>query len=64
MTIPKVAIDITKGRKNLALFYVTILRVKCLDDLMFEEAFDLEKLIGDGGSTALDRQLDWQRRAL
>ena len=52
--MPKVVINITKGRKNLALFYVTILKVKCLDDLIFEEAFDLKKLIGDGGSTALD----------
>ena len=56
--MPKVVIDIADSRKNLALFYVAISRVKRLEDLMFNNPFNLERLTGDGGNTALDRQLD------
>ena len=53
--MPKVAIDIAKGRKKLDLFYVRISRVKRIKNIMFEESFDYERLIGTGGKTAINR---------
>lgn len=64
MTVPKVVLNISSGRKDLCLFYVAISRVKRIEDLMFEETFDFDRLASDGGSNALMRQLDWDRRAI
>ena len=64
MTVPKVALDITSGKKDLCLFYVAISRVRRLDDLMFEETFDFDRLSSDEGNNALMRQHDWERRDL
>ena len=64
MTVPKVALDITSGKKDLCLFYVAISRVRRLEDLMFEETFDFDRLSSDEGNNALMRQHDWERRDL
>ena len=37
----KVVLNISKGLKNIALFYISISRVKGLDDVLFELPFNL-----------------------
>ena len=51
--MPKVAIDITKGLKKLDIYYVRISRVKRLDNLMFKESFNYNRLTSTGGETAV-----------
>ena len=58
MTLPKVALNIIDGRKNLAVFYVGISRVKRMKDLMFEQSFNLDRLTGSSSNTAAIRKID------
>lgn len=64
MTVPKVVLNITHGRKDLGLFYVAASRVRRLEDLMFEESFDYERVNGGETELAVMRRLDWDRRQL
>jgi hypothetical protein len=63
MTVPKVVLNITTGKRDPALFYVAVSRVKRLQDLIFEEGFSLKRLSADGGPTAFMRDIDWRRRS-
>ncbi|XP_073287601.1 uncharacterized protein [Primulina huaijiensis] len=58
MTLPKAVLNLTQGTKNVSVYYVGVSRVKRLEDVMFEEAFDLERLTA--ATTALQemRQQD------
>ena len=58
MTLPKVALNIIDGRKNLAVFYVSISRVKRMEDLMFKQSFNLDRLIGSSSNIATIRKID------
>lgn len=62
MTLPRVALNLARGRKATDLFYVAVSRVKRLDDILFEEPFDLDRLQASGGDTAIDRMIDWDER--
>ena len=62
MTLPRVALNLARGRKATDLFYVAVSRVKRLDDILFEEPFDLDRLQASGGDTAIDRMIDWDKR--
>jgi len=52
--MPKVVINIAKGRKKLDLYYVRISYIKRLGDVMFEESFNLDRLIGTSSETAIN----------
>ena len=56
--MPKVALNIIDGKKNLAVFYVGISRVKRIEDLMFEQSFNLDRLIGSSSNIATIRKID------
>lgn len=63
MTMPRAVIDLSIGKKDLALFYVAISRVRRLEDIMFEQSFDYDRLVSDETANAAMRTSDWQRRA-
>ncbi|KAK5116807.1 hypothetical protein LTR85_009067 [Meristemomyces frigidus] len=64
MTVPKVVLNFSQGRKDTALFYVAASRVRRLEDLMFEETFDFDRMTGSEGEGAVMRRQDWDRRAV
>lgn len=64
MTMSRAVLDLSLGRKDLALFYVAISRVRRLEDIMFEQAFDYDRVTADKTANAIMRNYDWDRRAL
>lgn len=64
MTVPKVVLNLNHGRKDLGLFYVAASRVRRLEDLMFEETFDYERVKGGEADVSVMRQVDWARRSV
>ena len=64
MTMPRVVLDISLSRKDLALFYVGISRVRRLEDLMFEQPFDLARITAEPTRNSIMRATDWERRRL
>lgn len=64
MTMPRIVLDLSIGRKDLALFYVGVSRVRHIEDIMFETAFDLERITAEETPVAAMRSNDWDRRIL
>jgi hypothetical protein len=62
MTVPKVVLNFSQGRKDMGIFYVAASRVRRLEDLMFEESFDYERINGGETELAVMRRADWERR--
>lgn len=63
MTVPKVVLNLNHGRRDLGLFYVAASRVRRLEDLMFEETFDYERVNSNETNLAVMRRIDWDRRS-
>lgn len=63
MTMPRAVLDLSIGNKDLAVFYVAVSRVRRLEDIMFEQAFDYDRLVADETMYATMRSSDWHRRA-
>jgi ATP-dependent DNA helicase PIF1 len=64
MTVPKVVLNFSLGKRDLGLFYVAASRVRRLEDIMFEDTFDFDRLDAVDTANAISRQLDWERRSL
>ncbi|EGP86713.1 uncharacterized protein MYCGRDRAFT_44189, partial [Zymoseptoria tritici IPO323] len=62
ITIDKVVLDFSIGRKDLALFYIAASRVKRLEDVLFKRAFDFNRLTGTSGEGAVIRAADYSLR--
>jgi ATP-dependent DNA helicase PIF1 len=64
MTMPKVVLNIAHGRKDLGIFYVAASRVRRLEDIMFEESFDYERVTAGETELSIVRRIDWNRRSI
>lgn len=63
MTVPRVVLNISNGRKDMGLFYVAASRVRRIEDIMFEESFDYERVTGGETELSIMRRIDWDRRS-
>jgi ATP-dependent DNA helicase PIF1 len=64
MTMDKVALDLSIGKKDSILFYVACSRVKRIGDILFEQPFDHDRIRMQETFNATMRQEDWERRRL
>jgi ATP-dependent DNA helicase PIF1 len=64
MTMPKVVLNFTHSRKDLGVAYVAASRVRRLEDIMFEESFDFERVTSAETGLSIMRSMDWDRRAV
>ncbi|EGP83229.1 uncharacterized protein MYCGRDRAFT_50260, partial [Zymoseptoria tritici IPO323] len=56
--LSKAVLNISNSRKNVPLFYVAISRNKKLDNLLFKDTFDLERLTAGSRIVAEMRAYD------
>jgi hypothetical protein len=57
-------LNFNHGRQDLSLFYVAASRVRRIEDLMFEDSFDFDRINGGETNLAIMRRIDWDRRSL
>jgi ATP-dependent DNA helicase PIF1 len=59
LTLPKIVLDLSRIEYYFGLLYITILRVKTLDRLLFESPFDFDYFKKSKITISEDRDLDY-----
>jgi ATP-dependent DNA helicase PIF1 len=62
LTLPKVVLNLNQREYYLGLSYVTISRVKTLDNILFEVLFDFDHFKATNSVISRDHKLDYTRR--